>query len=358
MGEDQGTVKGTAGRTLMVLAALVIVIAGLRAAQPIVTQVLLAAFLAVICYPALAWLQEKGFPNWLALLIVVVVGTLVVLSVVALAGASLTEFYNRMPEYQGELEVQRQQLVQWLEHYRVDVSEIVEQEGLDPQGLLQLAKVVLGTLGSLSGNLVLILLIFVFLLLEASGLPDKIRAMPGHSLASEQRITDVLISIRHYLAIKTQMSLVTGTLVAVWLAMLDVDFPLLWGLLAFLFNFVPNIGSVIAAIPAVVLALVQLGPGAAVMASVGYASINGVIGYIVEPRLMGRGLGLSTLVVFLSLLVWGWVLGPVGMLLSVPLTMLVKIALESSEETRWIAILLAAEAPPVATEDPPPAKAG
>ena len=118
---------------------------------------------------------------------------------------------------------------------------------------------------------------------------------------------------------------------------------MLWGTLAFLLNYVPNIGSIIAAIPALLLALVQLGPGAVLWSAIGYLVVNNLVGNVIEPRFMGRGLGLSTLVVFLSLVFWGWVLGPVGMFLSVPLTMTLKIALDSSEETRWIAILLGPE---------------
>jgi predicted PurR-regulated permease PerM len=124
------------------------------------------------------------------------------------------------------------------------------------------------------------------------------------------------------------------------LLILNIDYALLWGLLAFLLNFIPNIGSIIAAIPAILLSLIQFGPGIAIITSVGYLVINFVFGNVLEPRMMGKGLGLSTLIVFLSLIFWGWILGPVGMLLSVPLTMVVKIALDSSDDTRWIATLL------------------
>jgi len=135
-----------------------------------------------------------------------------------------------------------------------------------------------------------------------------------------------------------------------------VDYPLLWGLLAFLLNFVPNIGSIIAAIPAVIQVLVQLGFSAALVVAGGYLVINILIGTFIEPRYMGRGLGLSTLVVFLSLVFWGWVLGPVGMLLSVPLTITAKIALESHDGTRWVAIMLGPKVEPeiVADSLPPP----
>ena len=145
------------------------------------------------------------------------------------------------------------------------------------------------------------------------------------------------------MAIKTLISLVTGIFITIWLTIIGVDYPLLWGLLAFALNYVPNIGSIIAALPAVLLAIIQLGLMRALLAAAGYIVINLLMGSVVEPRFMGRGLGLSTLVVFLSLLFWGWILGPVGMLLSVPLTITAKIALDSRDETRWIAVLLGSE---------------
>jgi predicted PurR-regulated permease PerM len=123
-----------------------------------------------------------------------------------------------------------------------------------------------------------------------------------------------------------------------WL--IGVDYPVLWGVLAFMLNFVPNIGSIIAAVPAVMLALVQWGVSSAVIVAAVYVAVQVMIGSIIEPKFMGRGLGLSTLVVFVSLVFWGWVLGPVGMLLSVPLTITVKLALDSKPETQWLGHLL------------------
>jgi len=142
------------------------------------------------------------------------------------------------------------------------------------------------------------------------------------------------------MAIKTLISLGTGILAGIWLMAMGVSYAILWGMLAFFLNYIPNIGSIIAAIPAVILALIQFGIIKAAVVGVGYLVINTLMGSVIEPRFMGKELGLSTLVVFLSLLFWGWVLGPIGMLLSVPLTMMAKIALDNREETRWIAILL------------------
>jgi predicted PurR-regulated permease PerM len=135
----------------------------------------------------------------------------------------------------------------------------------------------------------------------------------------------------------------TGVLAGVWLAILGVDFPVLWGFLAFLLNYVPSLGVVIAAVPAVLLALVQYGLGRAFLVAVGYLAVNIIIGTILEPRIVGRGVGLSTLVVFLSLILWGSIFGLVGMVLCVPITMSLKFALEANEQTRWFAVLLGRE---------------
>ena len=191
-------------------------------------------------------------------------------------------------------------------------------------------------------------------MLEASGFPVKLRQAlnnPDDSLEHFQKITE---NIKHYLALKTLLSLATGCCVTVMLLMIGVDYAILWGIIAFLLNYIPNIGSIIASVPAVLLAFVQFGPGKAAAVAVGYLAINMLFGPILEPKIMGRGLGLSTLVVFMSLVFWGWVLGPVGMLLSVVLTMIVKIAMESRDDTRWLGILLGS---PEAPETPDPDEA-
>ncbi len=136
------------------------------------------------------------------------------------------------------------------------------------------------------------------------------------------------------------VSVATGLLIGVWVGVLGVDFAIFWGLVAFVLNFIQNLGSVIAAVPTTLLAMVQIGVGRGLLVALGYLVVNMVIGNFIEPHLMGRRVGLSTLVVVLSLVFWGWVWGPIGMLLSVPLTMVLKILLENTEEFRWVAVLL------------------
>jgi AI-2 transport protein TqsA len=183
----------------------------------------------------------------------------------------------------------------------------------------------------------------VFMLFEASTFPLKLHLALDDPEMRLKQIERFLASVNHYIAIKTMVSIATGIVVSVMLWAFSLDFFLLWGVFAFLLNYIPNIGSIIAALPAVTLATLQLGLPEAGFIGLGYFTINMIMGNIIEPRYLGKGLGLSTLVVFLSLIFWGWLLGTVGMLLSVPLTMILKIGFENSPEGRWLAVLLSDE---------------
>ena len=164
-----------------------------------------------------------------------------------------------------------------------------------------------------------------------------------------RRMTKIVREVQEYLGIKTLMSLTTGLLIGVLAWVAGLDFPILLGLIGFVLNYIPTVGSILAAVPALLLSVVQFGSlGNFILVAVGYGAINMVFGNILEPNLMGRRLGLSTLVVILSLLFWAWVWGPVGALLAVPLTMVVKIMLENTEDLRWVAILLDKSPPQMA----------
>ena len=192
-------------------------------------------------------------------------------------------------------------------------------------------------------NVLVVVLILTFILLEAGAFPRKLRVAFG-GVNAERRFGSMMHDLRRYLGIKTAISLATGGLVAAWLALLGVDFALLWGFVAFGLNFIPNLGSILAAIPTTLLTMLQLGFFYALLVAIGYLVVNLVLGNLVEPLLLGRRLGLAPLFVLLSLVFWGWVWGPVGMLLSVPLTMVVKILLENTEDLQWVAVLMGDEA--------------
>jgi AI-2 transport protein TqsA len=326
-------------RILLGLAAFVVIIAGMRAAAEILVPFLLAAFIAIIAAPPMFWLERRKVPTALAIIIVIltVLGCTALLG--ALIGTSVNDFTQQLPDYQLRLGDEINTVTAWLNQqgFRISVSEITQY--VDPGKAMQLASNFLKGLGGVLSNTFLIFLTVIFILAEAFSFPRKLRliAGPGRSLASFEQFFDRMGA---YIKIKTLTSLGTGVLVAIWLLILGVDYALLWGVLAFLLNYVPNIGMIIASVPAILLALIQHGPLTAILVAAGYIVFNVVIDNFIAPKYTGRGVGLSTLVVFLSLLFWGWVLGPVGMLLSVPLTMTAKIALDSRADTRWVGILL------------------
>ena len=335
--------KTDASKILLTVAAFVVVVAGMSAAKVILVPFLLAAFIAIISAPPLFWLQRKGLPTWLALVIVIIGVLFIGLLVAYLFGSSVKDFSTDLPVYEAKLKQQTALIVDWLEKVGLDISGFALTKIFNPGAVMKLVAVLLNSLGNVLTNGFLILMTVVFMLLEASSFPAKLRTVLSDPQSSLTRLDIFISNVKHYMAIKTLISLVTGIFITIWLTIIGVDYPLLWGLLAFALNYVPNIGSIIAAVPAVLLAIIQLGLMRALFAAVGYIAINLLMGSVVEPRFMGRGLGLSTLVVFLSLLFWGWILGPVGMLLSVPLTITAKIALDSRDDTRWIAVLLGPE---------------
>ena len=335
------TEKASPGaRFLVVSACFVVVAAGMKAAAPILVPFLLALFIALISTPPLLWLQEKGVPRTLALFLVViaVVGFCFALS--ALISRSLTDFTRALPTYQASLHELVIGFKEVLDRLGISPPEDYFEKTVDTRVVVNLTSNVLLGISSVITNIFFVILMAVLILLEASSFPVKIQRIMKTPDASMDQVTKLVNDVKRYIFLKTGVSLGTGVFIAVWLAFFGVDYYVLWGVLAFLLNYVPNIGSIIAAIPAVLLALVQGGFDLALWAILGYVIVNVVVGNIVEPRLMGRGLGLSTLVVLLSLVFWGWILGPVGMLLSIPLTMMVKIALEGNENTQWVSILL------------------
>jgi len=303
-------------RFLIVLASFIVVVAGMRAAEQLLVPFLLSLFIAVICSPPLVWLKQRGVPNGIAILVIIAMIVVVGISIGAVVGSSVTSFKSDLPYYQERLSLLSAGLFSQLAQLGVNVDLTQLKQSFNPAAALSLAGSTIASFGNVMTNALLIILTVSFILAEEVGLADKIRIADKNSEATLEAIENFTKSVNRYMAIKTGLSLVTGILVMTWLWIQGVDYFVLWGLLAFLLNFVPTLGSILAAVPAVLLALIQLGAGDAAVTALGFVLANFIIGNVVEPRMMGKGLDLSTLVVFLSLVFWGWVLGPIGMLLS------------------------------------------
>jgi len=330
---------------LVGVASIIVILAGLKAAEAIVIPMLLALFIAIISTPFLRLMISKGVPSSIAIVIVLLVLLTVGGLLATVVTQSINTFLERMPEYQSKLQNTLIGILPLLENMHLPIDRQTLLESINPSSVMGVFGQALTMLKSILTSTFLVLFIVIFILMEEATFSNKLKIALPKANETIDTATNFIKRVNKYILIKSTISLITGILITLWLLYLDVDFPVLWGLIAILMNFIPNIGSLIAAIPAVLLAFVQLGIGDAAMVALGYLIINVTLGNLIEPRLMGKGLGLSPLVVFLSLITWGWLFGIVGMFLSIPLTMIVKIALEQNPGTLWIAILLGNEPP-------------
>ncbi len=325
------------GYSFIVAAAIVVVLAAIKSASVIVVPFLLALFLSIILSPLFLWIRSKHVPTSLSLVIVLLLLTLLFIALGLVIGSSVNEFSANLPAYETKLKNDFHALFDRLGTLGITLPKEQLSELFDTDSVMNYIAKTLKSLGSILTNSFMIILTVVFMLLEVSRFREKISSSHSKNFDSLQHIVD---TIQRFVVLKSATSAATGIIVAVALTLLGVDYAVLWGILAFLLNFVPNIGSIIAAVPAVLMALVQFDIQTALIVAAIYLGVNITIGSILEPKIMGDGLGLSTLVVFLSLIFWGWLLGPVGMLLSIPLTIMVKIVLGSKQQTKWMASLL------------------
>ncbi|MEA3374211.1 MAG: AI-2E family transporter [Campylobacterota bacterium] len=327
------------GYFFIVAAAVIIVLAGIKTASSIIVPLLLSVFIAIILSPLFEWLKSKHLPDALALTLVITFFIGLVSLVAMLVGNSAQDFSDNLPLYTQQLEARFSGIVTNLASWGIGLPEGGLKQLFDPNVAVGYAAGMLKGMGSALTNSFVILLMVIFMLSESRDFVQKIVRMDGEAIGQFEEVAD---KIKHYMVLKAVISLGTGVTVSVMLMVIGVDYAFLWGVVAFLFNFIPNIGSIIAAVPVVLLAFIQLDAISAGIVAIGFLVINTLFGSVIEPKVMGKGLGISTLIVFLSLIFWGWLLGPVGMLLSIPLTIMAKIALDARPNTRWVAMLLGA----------------
>ena len=326
--------------TAVTIAAMVIVVAGMKLAQPLLAPLLLAALITATAAPIAAWLSARGLPAGVGAGVALLVG----LAFLALFGVLIHHSAN---------EAQTLFLAYWAraQDSATDVAARLTRLGfhasrdsllsvLDPGRLMGLLGSTVGALADTMSHVVLMPLLVFFALAEIAGFGDKMRCILPASSKGMQRFDAAVREVQKYLVVKTATSLIAAAAIGIWLMLFKIDFAVLLAVLVFLLHFIPNLGSLIATVPGVVVALLQYGPGTAIAVGAGYLVVNGVVGNVLEPKVMGRTLGLSPLVVLLAMVFWGWLWGPIGALLSVPLTMIAKIAFENTSELRWISVLL------------------
>ncbi len=325
------------GYLLVVAASVVIVLAGIKMASVIVVPFLLSIFLTIILAPLFLWLKELGLGEMVSLAIIVVSLFFVASLLMTLIGNSVQDFNQNIPIYELKLRADLHNLFVKLNGWGVHVPQKDFMDIFQSSSVMRYIANTLKSLGSLLTNSFMIILTVVFMLMEISQFTEKLNRANSNTIL---KFTEVNNNIKHYMIIKALTSAATGILIAVMLKLMGIHYAILWGLLAFMLNFIPNVGSIIASIPAILMAIVQYDMTMALLVGAVYLVVNVAIGTILEPRILGRGLGLSPLIILLSLIFWGWLLGPLGMLLSVPLTVMIKIALDTDPNTRWLAVIL------------------
>ncbi len=327
-------------RYIIIGAAIVIILAGIRAATPILGPLLLAVFLAMITAPLLRWLVRNGVPP-LAALGVIVAGLVAgFLLIGAFVGAAFVRMINTLPLYQEQLTVQLALLESFLADYGIDAASIQVFDIIDRGMLVQELVAFAGSFGSALFDAFIIVIATVFLLLEASRFTAGIEHRFGADSRMLEQIRQSTTLLIDYVIVRTKVNLLTGAGVAVLFYVLGVDFALLWGLLTFILSYIPYIGLALAALPATVLAWLELGlPGVAIVL-VGVTIVNALAENVLFPQMAGQGLDLSPFIVLFSVIFWGFILGAAGIFLAVPLTLAVKMVFEIWEETRWLAALM------------------
>ncbi|MGJ8644245.1 MAG: AI-2E family transporter [Luteolibacter sp.] len=360
MATDGEKGKIRTGKALWMIAALVLAVAGLKAAQDFFVPILIAFFIATVSFPLLNFLREKRVPRAIAVLLTVgfdfiFLAALGVLAITLIG--DLQEKWNMRyaAETSDYIREASKSLAVKLDGYGVpDAQEKINEavnnnvsnlQNIRFEKIWDLGTGLLGRVVGFLGTSFITLVLTVFMLSEARMFGRRLEAISLARGPNLHRMLNATRDIQRYLAIKTAVSVLTGVLAGFLCYIADLDFYVLWGILAFFFNFIPVIGSVIAGVPPTILALLVAGAPNAVLVAGGYLLINNFLGNFVEPMLVGRRFGISTLIVIVSVLFWGWLWGPLGMLLAVPLTMVLKVILEASDEFRWIGVAISAEQP-------------
>ncbi|WP_066802969.1 AI-2E family transporter [Moraxella oblonga] len=333
-------------KILVGTASLMIVLAGIKLSASLLVPFLISLFIAIICSPLINFLTRHKIPHWIAIGVLFFILSLILVFVGGLVNSSIAEFTRSMPQYEKLMLVRIDELValakKWHLPFEFNANMITDH--LNVKSIFSFMGSLMGGMSSVASNIFVLVLMVVFMLFEAPDFKHKLAFVlektEKHHHISNTKINLILDSVIHYLGLKALISLLTGFCVWVLLTLLGVQYAVLWATLSFLLNFVPNIGSVIASVPVILQAFLLNDFSVSMSVLIGMLLINGIIGNVLEPKIMGKNLGLSTLMVFLSLLFWGWLLGVVGMLLSVPLTMVIKIILESNPNTAHYAVLM------------------
>jgi len=327
-------------RFWIIAACVIIVLAGLKQSSFLINVFLMAMFITSVSLAPLHWLRKKGVPETLAIIIVILGVIVVASSTLVVIGSSAGNFADKLPFYEERFTSLWRSIHDWLASNNFIDNDFDPMQEINPANIFPMAGAAFASFGNVFTASLLILIVFIFMIFESRTFGRKMNFISPESMTYGENI---ISRIRKYFGIKFLTSLATGICITIALLILGIDFPVLWGFIAFILNFIPSVGSIIAAIPAVLLAFIQLSPLGALITAIVYFVINTVVGNVIEPQLMGKNLGISPLIVFMAMLSWGFILGPVGMLIATPLIIATKIVFDSRPVTRNIGLFMADE---------------
>ncbi|HRW07785.1 MAG TPA: AI-2E family transporter [Caldilineaceae bacterium] len=331
---------------LLLSASVIVIIAGMRAASPLLGPLMLALFLAMLLYPAYQWLLNRGIPTWLTVSLMIVGILLVGVGTIALLWLSIEQLRTNLFLYASRLTAQAGRFQLWLEALGVDAPRLLTQELLNRQLVISTTTGLLTTVGSLLSTTFFVLVATIFLLLQSTHLSARFENdLESHNVLSTQAL-QVAQRVAHFFSIRVRVNLVVAAGITLWLLVLGVDLAVLWGILAFFLGFVMYVGLAIAALFPALLALAETGPTTLILVIAGFFIINVAVENVLAPAMMAQGLNLAPVVTLASLLFWVWVLGPLGFILAIPLTVIVVMILASYNETQWLVPLLTMDRPP------------
>jgi AI-2 transport protein TqsA len=335
---------------IITAACMVIVMAGIHSAQGVIVPFLLAGFVAILSYPLVMLLERIKVPEGVSVLVAVITILFFGTAIGQFINSSIKKFAANLPTYKAQLTTHFENIpiLSDVEIFDKSISQTLT--AMEPEQAMSLGVNLLSNVSDILGSTFLILLAAIFILLEAKNFTKKIERLSSGESKLSAKVNNFVTSVKSYMLIKTGVSLITGAIISIALWIVGVEHFLLWGLLAFILNYIPTLGSLMAAVPPICLAFVQFGSGTALLVAGIFILINVIVGNVIEPKFMGSGLGLSTTVVFASLITWGAILGSIGMLLSIPLTMSIKIASDNSDNWHWLSVLLS-DKPPTEQQD-------
>jgi predicted PurR-regulated permease PerM len=314
-----------------------LVLAGVSFTAWLVCPALLALIIVIAISPVQSWLRRRGWPGWLTtlVLVVLVVGLLVLFAVVLVV--SIARLATLLPQYADRADELLRSLAGSLEQFGVEPGQLQEAVGsIDPAKLVALIGAFLAGLSGAVSGLVFLLCLLLFLSVEAGGMDRRLAAVAADRPSLERALRSFAEGTRTYLVVTTVFGLIVGVLDAAALAIIGVPLPVLWGVLSFITNYVPNVGFVIGLVPPALLALLTGGVPDMLLVIGVYCVLNFVIQSLIQPRFVGDSVGLAMTTTFLALIFWAWLLGPLGALLAIPLTLLVKALLVDVDPTaRW-----------------------